>query len=104
MSGFDGRKTNEDLTPTIQGFEGVGELAVGGLVAGGDMNRLIFTALSLLNDPVVNSYLLANKVKMQDRVTNTRIFPRDGMPLPNGEVFSTPQEEEVVLSETQENQ
>jgi hypothetical protein len=100
---IDGRKTDEDAIPTIQEFEGIGELTVGGSVSGGDTTRVVFTALAMLNDPLVNSYFLAQKMRMTDRMTKTRIFPRDGMALLNGETYSAPQVEVVELPETQEN-
>ncbi len=100
---IDGRKANEDSIPTIQMFEGFGELTVGGSASGGDTNRVLFTALAMLNYPMVNSYFLAQKLKLSDRMTKTRIFPRDGMALLNGETFSEPQEEVLELPETQEN-
>lgn len=103
MNSLDGRRADEDLIPRVQEFEGVGELTVGGTVAAGDVNRLLFTCLVLLNDPAVNSYMLANGLKLQDRLTKTKVFPRDGMSLPNGEVFSAPQEETLDLPETTEN-
>jgi hypothetical protein len=98
----DGRKSNEDVIPTIQEFEGFGELTVGGSASGGDSTRVVFTALAMLNDPLVNSYFLAQKLKLSDRMTKTRIFPRDGMALPNGETYTVPQEEVIELPETQE--
>ncbi len=100
---IDGRKADDDSIPTIQMFEGFGELTVGGSVSGGDSTRVVFTALAMLNDPMVNSYFLAQKLKLSDRMTKTRIFPRDGMALLNGETFSEPQEEVLELPETQEN-
>lgn len=103
MSGFDGRRTNEDIIPRVKDFEGFGELTVGGSVAAGDVNRVLFTALAILNSPQVNSFLLANRVKLSDRITKTRIFPREGMALPDGEVFIEPKEEVVDLPAEQEN-
>lgn len=93
MSSFDGRSANEDTIPKVQEFEGFGELTIGGSVAAGDVTRVLFTALAMLNDPTVNSFLLANKLKMSDRVTKTRIFPRTGMALPNGEFYSEQESE-----------
>jgi hypothetical protein len=58
--------------------------------------------MALQDDPLVNSYFLAQKLKLSDRMTKTKIFPRDGMALPNGETYSEPQEEVVELSDTQE--
>lgn len=104
MSEFNGRRADEDVIPTVQEFEGFGELTVGGSVAAGDVNRIVFTSLAMLNDPVINAYLLANKVRLQDRITKTRIFPREGMSLPDGQVFSFPQEEVVELPDAQENE
>lgn len=100
---IDGRKANEDYIPTIQEFEGFGELTVGGSVSGGDTTRVVLTALAMLDHPTVNSYFLAQKLKMSDRMTKTIIFPREGMSLPNGETYSAPQVEVVELPETQEN-
>lgn len=100
---IDGKKKNEDTIPTIQNFEGIGELTVGGSAAGGDATRMLFNALAMLNNPLVNSYLLAQKLKLSDRMTKTRIFPREGMALPNGEIYIEPQVEVVELPETQEN-
>lgn len=88
MSNIDGRRTNEDLIPQVQEFEGFGELTVGGSVAAGDVNRVLFTSLAMLNHPTVNAFLLANRVKMSDRMTKTVIFPREGMSLPGGETYS----------------
>ncbi len=103
MSEFDGKRTKEDVIPTIQVFEGIGELAVGGSVSGGDVNRILFTSLAMLNAPLVNSYLLANKVMLTDRTTKTKIFPRAGMDLLGGETYIAPQEEVPELPTEQEN-
>lgn len=93
MSSFDGRSANEDNIPKVQEFEGFGELTVGGSVASGDITRVLFTVIAMLDDPMVNSFLLANKLKMSDRITKTTIFPREGMSLPNGEVYSEQESE-----------
>jgi hypothetical protein len=46
--------------------------------------------------------MLSNKLKVVDRMTKTEIFPRDGMALPNGEVYEAPAAEEVLnLPETE---
>ena len=100
---IDGKKKNEDTIPTVQYFKGIGDLTVGGSASGGDATRMLFNALAMLNNPMVNSYLLAQKLKLSDRMTKTKIFPRDGMALPNGESYSEPQVEVVELPETQEN-
>ncbi len=99
MSEFNGVSASKDVIPTIKEFEGFGEITVGGSVAGGDTNRVLFTALAVLNNPAVNSYLLANKLTLTDRVTKTRIFPREGMALIVGDVYNEPQAEVVELQE-----
>jgi len=87
MSEFDGRSAAAGKEiPIVKNYEGIGELVVGG----GDATRTIVVALCLLDHPVVNQYLLDNKLKIQDRLTKTRIFPREGMSLPNGETFVPP--------------
>lgn len=101
MSSFTGLR--EDLIPKVQEFEEFGELTVGGSVAAGDINRVIFTSLSMLNNPTINAFLLANKVKMSDRITKTRIFPREGMALPDGKVYEEVEEEKLELPKEQEN-
>ncbi len=103
MSGIDGKRTKEDTIPTIQEFEGFGEITVGGSVAGGDINRIFMTMGVLQNNPIVNSFLLANKVKLVDRTTKNKLFPRDGMPLQHGETYEAPTEEVLELPAEQEN-
>lgn len=100
---IDGRQAKEDTIPIIQMFEGIGELTVGGSAAGGDSGRVLFIAVAMLNDPLVNSYFLAQKLKLSDRMTKTKIFPREGMALPNGETYSVPPVEATELPEAQEN-
>lgn len=73
----------EDTTPTIKNYPGFGDLVVG---RSGDLKVLV-TALCMFNDPQVNQYLLDNKLRLEDRITKTKIFPREGMALPNGEVY-----------------
>lgn len=97
MSDFDGRSASEKEVPVVRSYEGVGELVVGG----SDALRVLVTAVCLLNHPTVNQYLLDNKLKLQDRLTKTKIFPRDGMALPNGEVFKAPVVETVSLDNTE---
>ncbi len=65
----------------------LGELTVGGT---SDPMRVLIAALANLNEPLVNEVLLAFKVSFSDRLTGTRIFPREGMALPNGQVYSAP--------------
>ena len=105
MSTLDGRRSDgAEEVPVIKEFEGLGELTVGGSITGGDYSRLLFTALSLLDNPTVNSYLLANHLKLKDRITKTQIFPREGMSLPEGEVYEAPQEVLELPAENMENE
>ena len=69
---------NDKLEPAVKNYPGFGELTIGT----SDANKVIVTALCMLNDPKVNQYLLDNKLKMVDRITKTKIFPREGMSLP----------------------
>lgn len=85
----------------IESFEGVGELTVGGSSSNW---YLIIVALCLLNDPQVNKFMLANKLKVSDRITKTKVFPRNGMALPNGEVYEEPEEEEVLTLPEEETE
>jgi len=73
-------------TVTIENFEGFGELTIGV----GSANHIMMTALCLQNHPEVNRFLLLQKLKMSDRITKTKIFPREGMALPNGETYKEP--------------
>lgn len=77
-------------TLKIETFEGIGEVTVG---VGSNWHKLIF-ALVLLDNPNVNKYLLAEKLKLSDRITKTKIFPREGMALPDGKVYVEPITEE----------
>jgi len=99
MSEFKGVSAREEVLPEIKHFDGVGELAVGGSVSGGDYSRMLFICDILRNDPVVNSYLLANKLKLTDRVTKTKIFPREGMALPEGETYTEPEQGTETVQE-----
>jgi hypothetical protein len=83
MSSFDGRKANEESIPVIQHYEGFGELVTGG----SDVLKVLTTALCMLDDPRVNQYLLDCKLKLSDRITKTKIFPRKGMSLPDGMTY-----------------
>ena len=76
-----------------QNITNIGELTVGGT---SEVNRVILLALANLNDPHVNEVLLAFQVKFSDRFTKTRIFPRENMSLPNGEVYKEPVTETEV--------
>lgn len=97
MSTFKGKN---EYTPIVRNYEGVGELAVGG----SDVQKILATALCLLNHPVVNQYFLDGKLRLQDRITKTRIFPREGMALPNGQTYTAPVVEEVSVSnQTEDN-
>lgn len=70
-------------TAKIENFEGIGEITIGV----GSNWHIIAVALCLLNNPQINKYLLAQKLKLTDRITKTKIFPREGMALPGGEVY-----------------
>jgi hypothetical protein len=70
----------------VENFEGIGEITIGV----GSNWHILTTALCLLNHPTVNSYLLAQKLKLSDRMTKTKIFPREGMALPNGQTYHAP--------------
>ncbi len=72
----------------VENVEPVGELTVGG----GSVNpQFVITCLCILNNPQLNNFFLLNKLKFRDRMTGTQIFPREGMALPNGEVYKTPE-------------
>jgi hypothetical protein len=68
--------------------EPIGELTVGG---GSANTQFLITALCILNHPDVNNFFLKNKLKFKDRLTGTQVFPREGMLLPNGEVYKSPE-------------
>jgi hypothetical protein len=76
-------------TLRVEHFEGIGDLTIGV----GSNWHIIAVALCLLNDPKINKFFLFQKLRLNDRITKTRIFPRDGMALPNGEVYTEPQTE-----------
>ena len=92
MTEFKG--TPQDIVDAIrvEEFEGFGEITVGG---SSDNWRLIITAMSLLDHPLLNKFFLANKLKLSDRITKTKMFPRVGMSLPNGEVYKDTEEEVI---------
>lgn len=87
-------KSADDLRTMV--LTNIGELTVGGTDR---IERVLIAALANMNDPYVNEVLLAYKVRFSDRFTKTRIFPREGMSLPNGEVYSEPPKEEVIENE-----
>jgi hypothetical protein len=66
----------------------LGEITVGGVSAD---TKFLVTALCILNNPDLNHFFLVNRVKFKDRLTGTQIFPRNGMALPNGEVYKSPE-------------
>ena len=80
---YNGRNSLEDKIPVLKNYEGFGDLIVG---RSADIKVLI-TALCMLDHPLVNQYLLDNKLKLSDRITKTSVFPREGMSLPNGQVY-----------------
>jgi hypothetical protein len=94
------RADNPADAVTIVEFEGFGEITVGGTSSNW---YLIAVALCLQDNPLVNKFLLANKLSIVDRMTKTKIFPRDGMALPNGEVYEAPAKEEVLTLPDTEN-
>ncbi len=73
-------------TVIVENFEGVGELTIGV----GSTNQILATAVVLINHPQANKFLLVQKLKLSDRITKTKIFPREGMALPNGETYKEP--------------
>lgn len=73
----------------IEHFEGIGDLTIGV----GSNWQILFTTLCIQNHPEANKFLLANKLKLADRMTKTPIFPRKGMALPNGETYKEPIQE-----------
>jgi hypothetical protein len=97
MVEFKGTSPNAVDVARIEEFEGFGELTVGG---SGDNWRIVMISLVLLDNPRLNQFLLANKLKLSDRITKTKIFPRDGMSLPGGEVYQSPSEEVLETAET----
>lgn len=66
--------------PKIKNYPGFGEITLGT----SSHERIIFTALCMLNNPQVNQYLLDHQLKLIDNLTKTRIFPREDMTLPDG--------------------
>lgn len=70
-------------TLKIVNFEGIGDLTIGV----GSNWHIIATALCLLNHPEINKFFLAQKLRLNDRITKTKVFPRNGMALPGGEVY-----------------
>lgn len=72
----------------IEHFEGVGDLTIGT----GSNWVILITALCLLDHPQVNKFFLAQKLRLTDRITKTNVFPREGMALPNGEVYEEPKD------------
>ncbi len=88
-AGFQAKSaTNAADNLKVEVVEPVGELTVG---AGSADSRFYLTALCILNHPDVNNFFLLNKLKFKDRMTGTQIFPRDGMSLPNGKVYTAPE-------------
>lgn len=73
----------------IEHFEGIGDLTIGV----GSNWQIIVTALCIQNHPQTNKFLLAQKLKLTDKMTKTQIFPREGMALPNGETYKEPMTE-----------
>ena len=86
-------------TSLVKKYEGIGELVVGG----SELPRIIVTAICMLNNPTVNQYFLDGQLNLKDRITKTRIFPRDGMALPNGQTYTSPVVEEVSVDNQTED-
>ncbi len=78
-----------DMTK-IEYFDGIGELTIGI----GSTLHILVTALCMFDDPKINHFLLAQKLKLSDRITKTKIFPREGMALPGGETYPEPDKTE----------
>lgn len=74
---------------TILDVEGIGEVMVGHA----DVQATLMLAACAQNNPTINQILLASNLKFTDRTTGTKIFPREGMPLPNGEIYATKTED-----------
>lgn len=89
MTQFQSTNPADDMK--VEKIEPLGELAVGG---GSANAQFLLTALCILDDPNLNKFFLVNKLKLRDRLTKTEIFPREGMALPNGEVYTAQQPEE----------
>ncbi len=85
---FQASSPTEELPVTAVNIAPIGELIVGG---GSADVKFVLTALSVLDNPDLNYFFMVNKLKLKDRLTGTQIFPRDGMALPNGEVYKTPE-------------
>jgi hypothetical protein len=90
MNEFNAKSGLEDTLPTIKTYEGFGDLVSGR----GKEGYVMFVAICMLDHPLVNQYLLDNNVKFSDRITKTQIFPREGMALPGGVVYSAPAKNE----------
>ncbi len=84
------QSTNPADDIRVEKIEPFGELAVGG---GSANAQFLLTSLCILDNPNLNYFFLVNKLRLRDRMTKTEIFPRDGMALPNGEVYTSPQPE-----------
>ncbi len=78
------RVTTAAEPPTVVDLEGIGEV-VGG--QHGSATTTLVVAMCVLNHPQVNKYFLASNLKLSDRLTGTKVFPRAGMTLPDGEVY-----------------
>lgn len=82
----DGAKITEDAdAPQIKvvDIEGIGEVMVGH----GDAQATLMLVDCARNDPTTNQILLASNLKFTDRITGTKIFPREGMAMPEGKSY-----------------
>lgn len=80
----------QDSIPVIKHYEGFGELVTGS----NDALKVLATAICMFDNPLVNQYLLDNQLKLQDRITKTQIFPREGMSLPQAQTYRSSDEKE----------
>jgi hypothetical protein len=77
---LNGNSAEAHQLPTIKSYEGFGELVVGRSTD----TKILIIALCMLDNPLVNQYLLDNKLRLSDRITKVVVFPREGMSLPDG--------------------
>ncbi len=98
MSEFRSENPADDMR--VVEFEGIGEITVGGTT---NQMFLVVMGLCVQNNPQTNKFFLANKLNLVDRMTKTKIFPREGMALPDGGVYEEPEKEKVLTLPDTEN-
>lgn len=106
MTSFQGTRAPDKIK--IRTLTNIGEVVVGGVSTPDPiLQRMYVILLALINtnDPFVNEALLAQDVKFLDRFTKTKIFPRVGMALPNGQTYTETEVEEIatLVEDTTEN-